>query len=282
MTHPMNTDPATLRALNVRRKADRTIMRDTLRTICNHPGIVGDIKEENRTITAHIATFSGLCATFCISPKYRDTLIHWFMGPDTVGTINPSFTYDINMSHRRKATSACADFFNVCAILDDKITKIRSGDAVIMPPAPTLTPTTRPNTNPTNTMQATSNPANVAHKATTTRDNITAASDILRHLFKSDNDAPRLFAEQLGDVLTEHGWRDPKTANAEDEQFSDIETERDNLKLEVRNLEDDIEELKAEINDLKAQTTDDSVRIASLEDEITRLQNLTEYNEDHA
>jgi parvulin-like peptidyl-prolyl isomerase len=83
---------------------------------------------------------------------------------------------------------------------------------------------------------AATNPAETAHKATTTRDNIIATTDILRHLFKRDNDAPRLFAEQFADVLTEHGWNDPLTAAHYDEEFSNLQIAHDEMKEQLAEL----------------------------------------------
>jgi len=233
----MNTttpDPATLRALSTSRKQDRAEMIRIIKDICNHPGIVADVKEHNRSVSINIATDSGLCAMACISGKFLPEF-HWFMHHEAKGTINPSFTYSINMSHHRKATKVCAGFMNVCEHLETCITKIRSGEAVIMPPTPTLTPQTT-NTNPTNMQTLQSNPTANARKATTTRDDITYLTTRLRHLFKSDNDAPRLFAEQFGDVLTEHGWNDPLTAAHYDEEFSNLQIAHDELKEQLAEL----------------------------------------------
>jgi len=194
------------------------------------------VKEHNRTVSINIVTDSGLCAMACIDPRHTYTVVHWFMHHETKGMINTSFTYEINRHHYRKATSVCADFSNVCAILDDKITKIRNGEAVILPTINTIHPDKQQPTN-TNTMQTTQpNPAETAHKATTTRDNIIATTDILRHLFKRDNDAPRLFADAFADVLTEHGWNDPLTAAHYDEEFSNLQIAHDELKEQLAEL----------------------------------------------
>jgi len=208
------------------------------------------VKEHNRTVSINIVTDSGLCAMACIDPRHTTIMIHWYMHHEVKGMINTSFTYEINRHHYRKATNVCADFPNVCEILDDKIIKIRNGEAVTLPTINTIHPAKQQPTS-TNTMQTLQpNPAEVARKATSTRDNIRVTCDILRHLFKGDNDAPRLFAEQFADVLTEHGWNDPRTAEHHDKGYSELQIKLDEAKTEIEELESKITELEAEIEDL--------------------------------
>jgi hypothetical protein len=253
----MNTttpDPATLRALSVTRKQDRVIMRDTLRTICDHPGITFEIREENRSVTARISSDSGLCATFCISPRYLDTVIHWFMHREVKGTIRRTHHFDtINESHRHKATKVCADFLKLCEHLEAVIASIRTGQAVILPTINTIHPAKQQPTNTTNMQTLQPNPANTAKRYTGIREAITDAAAILRNLFQADNDAPRLFAEQFADVLTDYDWSDPETTHEDIEEIQRLTEERDDLRKQLDEAETHIENLEARIEELEAE-----------------------------
>jgi hypothetical protein len=254
----MNTttpDPATLRALSVTRKQDRVIMRDTIRTICNQPGITAEIREENRSVTARISSDSGLCATFVISPRYPDTVIHWHMHHEAKGTISNRIAWGFtrfNPDHHRKATKICLNFLNICEHLEAAIHSIRNGTAVILPAIEPIHPDKQQPTNTTmQTLQP--SPAEVARKATSTRDQITTIAATLRTLFQADNDAPRLFAEQFADVLTQHGWSDPHTSDDDIDEIRELTEERDSIQEDLNKAETRIEALEARIEELEAE-----------------------------
>jgi hypothetical protein len=251
---PTTIDPTTLRALSVTRKQDRAEMISIIRDICNRPGIVADVKEENRTVSINIVTDSGLCAMACISPNYPDTAVHWFMHHESKGTIRRTHHFDtINESHHRKATKFCLSFLKLCEHLEAVIASIRTGQAVIPPIINTIHPAKQQQ--PTNTTMQTlqPNPANTAKRYTGIREATTDATATLRNLFQADNDAPRLFAEHFADVLTDYDWSDPETTHEDIEEIQRLTEERDSIRKDLNKAETRIEALEARIEELEEE-----------------------------